>query len=202
LRTVRDDDNYVLLATQVDIVSRLGNAVCNCEVTVPGDRYIHEEVDIRRNIPRPHAELAQSRDKVVPATEGTSFAVAHEVDLATAVACQRIVAAHRILDHRHQRLRQVVINDASFGKIYSASQLHGVCGIVADRSIGGVVNKGVDGLAAFQIDDPQHGAFVEPLMPIGSRGQNFIADDLTGHDGLPSIVRSCRLHPCSLSPAH
>src|ERR1700678_2105177 len=67
LRAVRDDNDDVLLAAQVDVIAGLGDAVRDGDATIAVHRHVHEEVDVRHDIARTHPYLAERRDEIVAA---------------------------------------------------------------------------------------------------------------------------------------
>src|SRR5262249_8348734 len=112
LRTVGDHHDHVLLRAQINIISGLGDALHDGHTTIAIHRYVHEEVDVRRNVPRPHPELGERLDEIVAAARGSRGAVTEQIDLATAISRQGVVTTYRVLNQCHHGLGDVVIEYA------------------------------------------------------------------------------------------
>src|SRR5581483_1482785 len=165
-------------------------------------RDVHEEVDVRDEVALAHAERPQTVEEVVTAVVHVPRVLPEPADVAlgAAGAAQRVVAAAGVADDRREHGSLARQQARSGGEEDVVLGAHGVGRAVTVRGVVRVVEEGVDGLVALEVDDAQD---VAPRQDVGPRltGADDDVDD-RGRDGaLVGLGRGHKTAPATAEPA-
>src|SRR5262249_49013839 len=111
-------------------------------------------------------EAGQRAEEVGPTARRVLHAVAELVALGAAAAADRVVTATGVLHDREQPAAQVRIDAVPPGEKDGLGVLHRVRRVVALVGIRGVVAEEAHGLAALEVDDPEHLTPLQHARPI------------------------------------
>ena len=164
LRAIRNQADDIHLGLHFNISTLVGNAVCKGKPSVRSDRHIHKKIDIVSYIPLGVAmgRLCNRQQEGVPAIVHMLFfdRVPDLIALGRARSSQGIVPPTGVCHDGQQ--------DIAFGRdqLRSSRQIDAALfpdGVLRAVSVGlivRIVEKGVDRLVAFQIDNPER--FAQP----------------------------------------